>query len=628
MEPMMNRNPASETGRTQIIATALTPSEVNPMFPSQPLVGDDRIRLLKIQPGGPDDPICAKMFTVRTSESPAYEALSYTWGDLSRRQRIQIAHMSASGENVVPTWVTSNCHAALKRLRKGATGPRTVWVDSICINQTNISERNHQLTLMTQIYESASCVIVYLGNCADGSDEAMDLIREIDIPSSYDNGRHDEISLLKPDKSMLDALFRRPWFSRVWVLQEVRMARKAVVYCGDRAVNWDSFRAFKDWNVSCHWIDELPYVVTAVPGRYSYLMPAETLIKELRDTRDCQSTDPRDKLFAILPLILQSKTEGFAEAYKAIQMDYHLSPAQVFVNLGKYLLDALGFDILREVAGPSALAGLPSWVPDWSIRPQLKRIRDDFGSWVEHWYDKRTGRVKVLEARNIDGELLYELHGEGRRVGSILLIGDKCDLRNDIFPITQWQTLMPNLESLHHNYRCYKSSRALFWALLGEDFWGQDALDVLEKRVRTYHEGEEARVRAIQGIKARGNNKQPIVDGGITLVDFCEAGSSRTNFQEMERVFVRCDGQRFFVTDTGFLGLGSEYAQVGDSVYYIRGARLPFVLRTNREQFARTAAQEQERESEAPTRMRLIGGCSMCDVKIYVDTSIEKIIIW
>jgi hypothetical protein len=594
--------------------------EVKQMIPGSPLIEGDYIRLLNIHPGGDGDLICATIFSVQLSESPTYEALSYTWGDLSRRQQIQVIHVGTSEGNAVLTWVTSSCYAALKRLRQGATSQRTVWVDSICIDQANVFEKNHQLNLMTRIYESASCVIVYLGESADGSDEAMDWIQEIDIPSNYQGERHRRVMPPMLDRPMLEALFSRPWFSRIWVIQEVRMARKALVYCGDRAVRWDGFQAFKHWNVSCHFIEELPYVIGTRPGRNLYGTPAQRLIIELHQTRRCQATDPRDKLYAILPLILQSETEDITEEFEAIRIDYRLSATQVFVSLGKYLLESMGPDILTEVVGPSALAGLPSWVPDWSIsRDKYLRHSGDRLPWYHGGYEWRprtsgTG-VKVFEARTNNGEHAYQLHGQAKLVGSIIAIGGKCDLRRNVFPIKQWQSLI---------YDPRLSGWDCFWLSLGVT----TVSEILESRILAYQ--REARRRATEGPIICESSKLPLDTGRTTLVDFCENGLVGTELVAMRRALSTCDGWRYFVTNTGLQGLSSEYAQIGDSVYWIDGASNPYVLRPYQEhQECAVFHEEQGRESKEPAGFTLAGYCSIRSLKREnIDTSEENIVIW
>ena len=101
-----------------------------------------------------------------------------------------------------------------------------------CINQTDIPERNRQLGLMAQIYDQAQRVAIYIGESRDNSDLAMDCISEIHAPS-YDS-REDRI--LRPETDMLQSLLNRPWFNRIWVLQEVIMSQLAVAFCGSKSV--------------------------------------------------------------------------------------------------------------------------------------------------------------------------------------------------------------------------------------------------------------------------------------------------------------------------------------------------------------------------------------------------------
>jgi hypothetical protein len=400
------------------------------------------------------------------------------------------------------------------------------------------------------------------------------------------------------------------------MLQEVWVAKKAVVYCGDRSVSWDSFRALYHWNVSCRLIDELPYVVKSGPGRFPYLTFVEKLMHELRDTRNREASDERDKLYAILPLIQQSNIEGDAEGNKAIKVDYHLSPTQVFINLGTYLVYALGPEVMTEVIGPSALSGLPSWVPDWSMKPRRK-LFPGFGKWHHR---VRTTEVQVSKAWNTDGELLYELHGLGRQEGSIVFVGDKCDLQNDVFPLAPWQTM----ESVQ------EMSRQEFWNSIGG--MHKYVLDILEERVQAYHEEYEAIAspRAAQDVEVPMGDKQPSSNRQTTLVDFCMAGYIATALANMQSVFATCDGRRYFVTDTGLRGLAPEDSRVGDFVYRIEGApRCPFIFRAHREESRCAGSQEQERitESKATRRFKLVGHCYVHWRMDVPDTVTERIVI-
>lgn len=136
-------------------------------YPGLPPNLEDEFRLVEIQPGKPEDPICCNLFTTRARDSPKYEALSYTWGNPDDKQSIQCR--AAAGDRAGHLLVTQNCASALRRLRL-ENSPRTVWIDSICIDQNEITERNHQLGLMARIYTQAEQVVIHLGEASEDSD--------------------------------------------------------------------------------------------------------------------------------------------------------------------------------------------------------------------------------------------------------------------------------------------------------------------------------------------------------------------------------------------------------------------------------------------------------------------------
>jgi hypothetical protein len=142
----------------------------------------------------------------------AYEALSYVWGQSDEHESIQI------GEDHLE--VTPNLHAALLRLRDpGLT--RVNWIDAICINQADNEEKSHQIQRMAQIYGVASRVLVWLGEAADDSDQAIEIIRSTDrVPKRRANG----FAMPAPrlERYSLNALLQRSWFRRIWVRLRAR----------------------------------------------------------------------------------------------------------------------------------------------------------------------------------------------------------------------------------------------------------------------------------------------------------------------------------------------------------------------------------------------------------------------
>ncbi|KAF2250084.1 hypothetical protein BU26DRAFT_424560, partial [Trematosphaeria pertusa] len=83
------------------------------------------IRLLNLQPGSFDDPICCYLDQVSLSAGRAYEALSYVWGNAS--------DTSPMGLDGATYYITKILECALRYLRHKVS-PRVLWVDAVCIN--------------------------------------------------------------------------------------------------------------------------------------------------------------------------------------------------------------------------------------------------------------------------------------------------------------------------------------------------------------------------------------------------------------------------------------------------------------------------------------------------------------
>ena len=135
------------------------------------LSGPRHFRILKLQgPLLPEAVVKAELSEANLDSSPAYEALSYTW-----ESQTPSATIVVGGKALL---VTQNCEKALRRLLRGRLS-RTVWVDSICINQASIDERNHQVRLMGEIYQQADRVNIWLGPSTQATDTAMTALNQL-----------------------------------------------------------------------------------------------------------------------------------------------------------------------------------------------------------------------------------------------------------------------------------------------------------------------------------------------------------------------------------------------------------------------------------------------------------------
>jgi hypothetical protein len=166
----------------------------------------DIIRLLRLLPGkDKQSSIRCELFeyTLRDVDalSNPYEALSYVWGGEEKPRSITIDDQELS--------ITQNLHTALLRLRNRGI-PRVVWVDAVCINQVDENEKEHQISVIPEVYAKASSVIVWLGEAYDNGDQALESIRR----ASKESVEPLDIRLTRrPILQLLD----RPWFNRIWV---------------------------------------------------------------------------------------------------------------------------------------------------------------------------------------------------------------------------------------------------------------------------------------------------------------------------------------------------------------------------------------------------------------------------
>ena len=127
-----------------------------------------------------------------------YEALSYAWGDPDKTVEITVSGFSIN--------ITENTHAALRRLRDHYF-ERILWIDALCIDQSNKQEVATQFLFMARIYSEASRVLVWLGEAANGSDIALENLRLMNHGPEKDTNH----------RIVVRHLLERPWFRRVWV---------------------------------------------------------------------------------------------------------------------------------------------------------------------------------------------------------------------------------------------------------------------------------------------------------------------------------------------------------------------------------------------------------------------------
>ncbi|CAH0024543.1 unnamed protein product [Clonostachys rhizophaga] len=207
--------------------------------PLQVSTSASTIRLLELCPAfAEDDTIRMRLFTAELDKTTAgdYEALSYAWEEPSASGQKESVYV-----NGFKIKVTSNLFSALSSLRKPSTS-RLLWIDSICINQADVRERQHQVQLMARIYTGAKRVIVYLGPSTPATNTVLRVLQSPASQTFPENGDSPELDLNfsrlchDAETELIEGFIditSRSWWSRVWVLQEYILHKKEpLIYCG------------------------------------------------------------------------------------------------------------------------------------------------------------------------------------------------------------------------------------------------------------------------------------------------------------------------------------------------------------------------------------------------------------
>jgi hypothetical protein len=331
-------------------------------FPYDP-IKPDQIRLCRFV----QDREClsAVLETFSANEScPQYNALSYTWStdesSATKSWAIRIA------EHNLPVLDSLEGFVQALRSRGNLLDGTWWWIDSICIDQTNIQERDEHVRRMKDTYQNARDVIVWLGEQSYDSDRAIDFIHRLDET----NRAGINTSGLRTTFSewlALEELFLRKWWTRVWTVQESVVPSSISFWCGPRQISRDTmFTALYviDRCNLCNFKSSIAFHHSWNRSRAWFLHKSEersslSLLALAAYFCSNKATDDRDRLYGLSALATES--HGLQVDYSRTVEEVYLHFAQSFVERHKSL-DIVCFASLFMSTHDSSL---PSWVPDW-----------------------------------------------------------------------------------------------------------------------------------------------------------------------------------------------------------------------------------------------------------------------
>ncbi|KAF7524140.1 hypothetical protein G7054_g11523 [Neopestalotiopsis clavispora] len=312
-------------------------------YAQPPLPLESSFRLLRLLPGNFDEVVRCEIHVDDLRNFPSFSAISYTWADENGDDR-ELTNISINDRSLQ---VTKNCDAALRRVRKWSANVY-IWIDAICIDQDNDVERGHQVKLMPQIYQQARKVFMYVGeHDADSRKISIDLEAPELAPhlvrSSY--------------QALWYAIKTRKYFTRLWILQEIALAKRAILLCGNSFYDWknitDCFSGTPEMEQHQHHaVLRFDHSLFTKPNLELFVLDCG---------KPASAKDPRDKVYGLLGLLP-------ARRIGTVIADYTISTQQLYTEVAIQLAQLHGWAAVLERAGLKnrTLSSLPSWVPDWS----------------------------------------------------------------------------------------------------------------------------------------------------------------------------------------------------------------------------------------------------------------------
>lgn len=317
---------------------------------------------------------------------PRYEALSYTWESPMDKVEIFVSNKDNSRFSSGYLQIGKNLDCALRHLRL-SDKPRALWADAICINQNDREERSRQVNRMGSIFSLAERVVVWLGPSSSSSLLALstldDLGRRVVVTK-------DTFSLPSPDmergtpcwagtESMLPYdvatwqalrnLLRRPWFQRMWVLQEVQLGNhRSILRCGSHCIPWQRFRHASVCLASNNHISQDLHPILQHHWAMCNSLVGVPLDRLFLWTTNRECSDAKDRIYGILSITPSWLREELVPDYSLSLQDVYKATLLIDSRNTKRL-DLLPF--ARGCDRMMTSQGWSTWVPDFRGRRTL-----------------------------------------------------------------------------------------------------------------------------------------------------------------------------------------------------------------------------------------------------------------
>ena len=377
--------------------------------------GGNSFRLLELLPGSVESTIQCNIRVAYLHQDEQYEAISYAWGRGQGAIGIEL-----NGRQFNVSWMVADILMRMRHQQRH----RMLWIDLLCIDQSNKSEKSEQIPLMKHIFGEAQMVLASLGphGMLDSATSVLNPLNPESVKrvlglasklkANISSALRTQVS--ERDETALLEVLNHPWFDRVWVVQEAGMAQKLRLICGTTEIDGQVFAKVHSRVTRRGMSNSLKSRIDTLGPLLSYMskdidskdkskaFQKPELLDRLQTFRPWKATDPRDKLYAILDL----SADG--PGVEDLAPDYNLPAAVVYKRLTQYLMSRYRTPnlLMHALQGPpkqmpqqpesqpawmhqlltahddsdSLKTHHPTWCPDWSaasLCPTLPIIKSD-----------------------------------------------------------------------------------------------------------------------------------------------------------------------------------------------------------------------------------------------------------
>ncbi|KAE8442774.1 hypothetical protein EG329_002862 [Mollisiaceae sp. DMI_Dod_QoI] len=572
-------------------------------------------------------PIQCKLYTALQSDRPRYQALSYTWGDTISPTPIIV--------NGVKVLVTENLLAALKRIRENYSDIH-LWVDALCINQLDNAEKAEQVKRMGDIYRNAAKTIIWLGPEYDDSHNTLFQLAEIG-QSALKRGTLMQLLKLAPKGGDLNqlatefeaqlseiflqhlqtlplalkflsgcaSLFSRPYWSRVWIIQEFVVSPNVYLFCGRDEISYSvlhpacvalpllrNFLLRSIWDPSQqpksgHEIHFNELVKINIDSTTMYgLLGTRSIYQRGLDQPTSlfqaicsaqiphkpKAKDDKDLIFALLGMASDVINIGVSPDYDTTCEEVYTSTARSMIYQGD--VDVLS---LAQHHSKELVRRLPSWVPDWRTQ-----IYPPFGQTPTRSSFKVSGSAPFFLTIDHNRLPKHQVKLLGYLLSHVETLGTKtwCPPYGEMD-----ETLRLNRQQYLRSITtlCQKSDEKLFHQSKLPDPYP--------------HPNDRASAEMstpVSGMELYGENlmlrhaNNPLEDHADLTQGF--RGAMKATQLENRGPYSKETSTYFFamklqkyrrgiLLDNGLVGTGPNTVEIGDAVVIFKGAKFPYVMR-------------------------------------------------